>query len=229
MYDVLKDLNKSVQINVIDLTTKFEGDYDYIPAFYDDNVKTFPFEGTKFLEYEEYHLSGDTLPLSDEDLEKMKPYYNNVTLVNDKWPTELQILQDYFNHCGCPPEYKIEEGMLLVGNVLGQESLGWFDGCLCFIVRFCDNIFVYKLCKHDKIKMDEINCKRPFNSCIYIKPEEIKDPESTLRVSITLSYHWKPEYIDVNLENVRIKDIYNPYFVDFAFRFKDKGYSDIEN
>ena len=241
MYNVIYYLNNIEGLKVIDLTTRHKEPTEDKKSFY----KLYnSWNGTK----EHYIFSSGLhcdvygkkfeLPMSIRDVTMVNSeysFYENVEFTSEGLPTKVQILQDYGNHEGVlvgPDEISINENLIMVGNYLGNESFGWFDGYLGFFVRFQSMLCFYKILKHPELDFSEIRAKRPFNTVWYVKKDDVipsvkEDSRIHVRGVLDFIQDKESEEFDVSLEGLRIKDVYNISFVEASLEHYQKGLMNI--
>ena len=241
MYNVIYYLNNIEGLKVIDLTTRHKEPTEDKKSFY----KLYnSWNGTK----EHYIFSSGLhcdvygkkfeLPMSIRDVTMVNSeysFYENVEFTSEGLPTKVQILQDYGNHEGVlvgPDEISINENLIMVGNYLGNESFGWFDGYLGFFVRFQSMLCFYKILKHPELDFSEIRDKRPFNTVWYVKKDDVipsvkEDSRIHVRGVLDFIQDKESEEFDVSLEGLRIKDVYNISFVEASLEHYQKGLMNI--
>ena len=241
MYNVIYCLNNIEGLKVIDLTTRHKEPTEDKKSFY----KLYnSWNGTK----EHYIFSSGLhcdvygkkfeLPMSIRDVTMVNSeysFYENVEFTSEGLPTKVQILQDYGNHEGVlvgPDEISINENLIMVGNYLGNESFGWFDGYLGFFVRFQSMLCFYKILKHPELDFSEIRAKRPFNTVWYVKKDDVipsvkEDSRIHVRGVLDFIQDKESEEFDVSLEGLRIKDVYNISFVEASLEHYQKGLMNI--
>lgn len=241
MYNVIYYLNNIEGLKVIDLTTRHKEPIEDKKSFY----KLYnSWNGTK----EHYIFSSGLhcdvygkkfeLPMSIRDVTMVNSeysFYENVEFTSEGLPTKVQILQDYGNHEGVlvgPDEISINENLIMVGNYLGNESFGWFDGYLGFFVRFQSMLCFYKILKHPELDFSEIRAKRPFDTVWYVKKDDVipsvkEDSRIHVRGVLDFIQDKESEEFDVSLEGLRIKDVYNISFVEASLGHYQKGLMNI--
>ena len=176
MYNVIYYLNNIELLKVIDLTVEHK---EPSKKTTEDRMSFYKFY-EPLNQSQEYILSSPIhcdvygkkfeLPMSVRNVTMVNSedcFYENVEFTSKGLPTKVQILQDYGNHEGVlvgPDEIAVNENLIMVGNYLGNESFGWFDGYLGFFVRFQSMLCFYKILKHPELDFSEIRDKRPFNT-----------------------------------------------------------------
>ena len=165
MYNVIYYLNGIDNLKVIDLTTRHRESSEDKKSFY----KLYnSWNGTK----EYYNLSSGLhcnvyekkfeLPMSVRDITMVNSvdcFYENVEFTAEGLPTKVQILQDYGNHERILvnfDEIAVDENLIMIGNSLGNESFGWFNGYLGFFVRLQSILCFYKILKHPELDFYKI-------------------------------------------------------------------------
>lgn len=240
MYNVIYYLNGIDNLKVIDLTTRHRESSEDKKSFY----KLYnSWNGTK----EYYNLSSGLhcnvyekkfeLPMSVRDITMVNSvdcFYENVEFTAEGLPTKVQILQDYGNHERILvnfDEIAVDENLIMIGNSLGNESFGWFNGYLGFFVRLQSILCFYKILKHPELDFYKIRDKRPFKTAWYVKKDDIKPTvknNGCIHVKGILDFiQGESEEFDVSLEGLRIKDVYNISFVEASLRFYQKGLKNI--
>ena len=241
MYNVIYYLNNIEGLKVIDLTTRHKEPTEDKKSFYklynSWNVTKEHYIFSSGLHCDVYGKKFE-LPMSIRDVTMVNSeysFYENVEFTSEGLPTKVQILQDYGNHEGVlvgPDEISINENLIMVGNYLGNESFGWFDGYLGFFVRFQSMLCFYKFLKHPELDFSEIRAKRPFNTVWYVKKDDVipsvkEDSRIHVRGVLDFIQDKESEEFDVSLEGLRIKDVYNISFVEASLEHYQKGLMNI--
>ena len=241
MYNVIYYLNNIEGLKVIDLTTRHKEPTEDKKSFYklynSWNVTKEHYIFSSGLHCDVYGKKFE-LPMSIRDVTMVNSeysFYENVEFTSEGLPTKVQILQDYGNHEGVlvgPDEISINENLIMVGNYLGNESFGWFDGYLGFFVRFQSMLCFYKILKHPELDFSEIRAKRPFNTVWYVKKDDVipsvkEDSRIHVRGVLDFIQDKESEEFDVSLEGLRIKDVYNISFVEASLEHYQKGLMNI--
>lgn len=227
MIDIVKDVNNIKYLKVVNLTGKFLNKDGYPGCYLEKNIKTYTFKNTVLLD-KMFSNGEGMLPLNEPVLAEIGKYYNNVEFANSDWPTNLQILNHYGNHEGAIRNLYVHENLILIGNLAGTESLGWFDNYLVVVVRFLDTLFLYKIMQYNKIIIANIRQDKPFNSCFYINPEDKLNPKGHISFWAQINYfNYEHDEIDTTFENFDISDIYNPAFMLYSLSNMNMGYSDL--